>query len=230
MTAVKLFAALPKPDAVPAQQFHDHWRHPHGTLAKRISLMRQYVQSHRIESPIAAVNDATFEGVTEVWYDSVADALGAGTEPAYARWLAPDEPNFVEPKKVVFLFAEEEVLSSRVRVTDYPSDADGDWSPWTTWLSVKLIQLVMPSANPDWASDEDAELGFSIGALRHVRSRPVPEIYAERSPKLAGVRELWWPTLSAFEAGVRRNPGALETLLAKASDFHTLLGSAERVK
>ena len=43
-----------------------------------------------------------------------------------------------------------------------------------------------------------------------------------------GARQLWWPTRSVFEAGVRNDPKAFEQLVARGGNAVTLLAQAER--
>src|SRR3546814_8739219 len=77
-------------------QFHDHWRHPHGTLSKKIACLRGYVQSHRIVSPLLPDTQLAYDGITELWYDSLDDALNMGKDPAHRKYNIPDEPLFVD--------------------------------------------------------------------------------------------------------------------------------------
>src|SRR3546814_6359332 len=50
--SIKILATIPRRKDISEQQFHDHWRHPHGPLSKKIACLRGYVQSHRIVSPL----------------------------------------------------------------------------------------------------------------------------------------------------------------------------------
>ena len=81
--------------------------------------MRRYVQSHTIESP---VNDAiragrgsgeAFDGITEVWFDSL-ESMGASTgeEAAVAaRRLFEDESRFIDfAASSVFVTEEHEIF------------------------------------------------------------------------------------------------------------------------
>jgi hypothetical protein len=57
--------------------------------------------------------------------------------------------------------------------------------------------------------------------------RPDDEVHSDNPPYL-GVRQLWWPTVSTFEAGVRNDPDAFNQLVAKVGSAVTLLAQAER--
>ena len=45
---VRLLILTPPKAGFTPQEFQDHWRHPYGTLARGIRLMRRYIQNHRI--------------------------------------------------------------------------------------------------------------------------------------------------------------------------------------
>src|SRR3546814_8228516 len=69
MHSIKILATIPRRKDISEQQFHDHWRHPHGTLSKKIACLRGYVQSHRIVSPLLPDTQLAYDGITELWYD-----------------------------------------------------------------------------------------------------------------------------------------------------------------
>ncbi|GGZ14852.1 EthD domain-containing protein [Novosphingobium colocasiae] len=227
MYNAKILAAIPRRKDISEQQFHDHWRHPHGTLSKKIACLRGYIQSHRIDSPLLPDKQRVYDGITELWFDSLDDALALGKDPAHAKYNIPDEPLFVDMDGLTFTFFEEEVLRSRPSVDD-PDDAAVHWSPTDWSVSAKIIQLVESDGNVDWAADDDGALGDRLGAYRHVRSRPVAKVHGD-SPPFIGARELWWPTLSALERGVTADPQAFATLMGRAGVHHTLIANAERI-
>src|SRR3546814_10208774 len=93
----------------------DLWRHPHGTLSKKIACLRGYVQSHRIVSPLLPDTQLAYDGITELWYDSLDDALNMGKDPAQRKYNIPDEPLFVDIDGLKFPFFAEDILPSRPR-------------------------------------------------------------------------------------------------------------------
>ena len=121
---------------------------------------------------------------------------------------------------------EEEVLEGRL-VEEEDNYADALWLNLDLPTSIVLLQFVEPSGNSDWTKETDHELGKAIGAFRHVRNYPSSEIHGD-SPDYIGVRQLWWPTLSAFESGVRKNPEAFKELLEQAGQSFTTLTKVER--
>ena len=59
----KVFGAMARKEGVPSQEFHDHYRHPHGTMGMQITTLREYVQSHQIDTPLLDDSQRRFECV-----------------------------------------------------------------------------------------------------------------------------------------------------------------------
>jgi hypothetical protein len=224
---IQFFALIPRIEGVSSQEFHDHWRHPHGTMGRMIPTLRSYVQAHQIHIDLLGSDQAQFEGIAESTFDTVKDAMEFGEEPYYKKYIQPDEPNFVDVPRLEWLNTEEEVLVPRARIQDGASYADALWLHLDLPLSIQLLQFIRRDGNPQWAGNDDIELGRRIGALRHVRNYPSKEIHGDKPPYL-GVRQLWWPTLSAFEAGVRNDRDAFNQIVKKTGSAVTLLAQAER--
>src|SRR3546814_13838550 len=72
-----------------------------------------------------------YDGITELWYDRLDDALNMGKDPAHRKYNIPDEPLFVDMDGLKFTFFEEDIIRSRPAVDD-PDAAAGRWSP-TEW-------------------------------------------------------------------------------------------------
>src|SRR3546814_16403039 len=64
--------------------------------------------------------------MTELWYDSLDDALNMGTDPAHRKYNISDEPLFVDMDGLKFTFFEEDIIRSRPAVDD-PDDAALQW-------------------------------------------------------------------------------------------------------
>ncbi|MDQ8757438.1 EthD domain-containing protein [Sphingosinicella sp. LHD-64] len=229
MTKIKMFCMLPRRRDVSSQWFHDHWRHPHGTLGRTISTVRNYVQSHQIGSALLGEDQRFYEGVVEVWFDSEADARDLPSHPDYLRYLVPDEPAFIDMDGIRFVFTEEDILVSGPDPRD-PLDAGTlQWREAGRATSIKLIQLVLANGGSPWECEDDLDLGRQIGALRHARCTPSLTLHATGCD-FVGIRELWWPTVTAFEEGVTGAPDAFANLLLRPAQAITLLAQAERFK
>src|SRR3546814_13761873 len=95
MHSIKILATIPRRKDISEQQFHDHWRHPHGTLSKQIACLRGYVQSHRIVSPLLPDTQLDYDGITQLWSDSLDAARNLGKDPAPRKYNIPAQPPFV---------------------------------------------------------------------------------------------------------------------------------------
>lgn len=224
---IHFFALAPRADGVSPREFHDHWRHPHATLESRVPTVRGYVLSHQTHTNLLGDSQDEFDGVTEVAFDTAQDAAGFGEEPYYRRHVEPDEPKFVDLSRLEVFQTEEEVLTPRIGEQDGATHADALWLHLDRPVSAKLLQFVRRDGNPHWAGEEDAGLGRRIGAFRHVRNHPSRAVHGDDPPFL-GARQLWWPTVSAFEAGVNRDRDAFEGLVTKAGNAVVLLAESER--
>jgi len=225
MAMVKVFVALPRKPGIEEQAFHDHWRHPHATWGMSIGGRKHYVQSHRTHTAHLDDRQVRFDGIAEIWFDSVGDAAGYNRDPIYAGKLAPDEPNFIDTRGVRFLVADQEVLESGPLAQTGSDPDDLGWREEDRPVTTKLIQMFDPGET-EWRKDEDLAVGRAVGAFRHVRCRPNPVVHA-KGAFCAGIRELWWPTLTAFERGIAASPDAWAALLAPGT-VTSLLATAER--
>jgi len=228
MSRIKLFGIIPKKHGISSEEFHDHYRHPHGTMGRNISTLRGYFQSHQIHSDYLDENQNYYEAVAEIWLDNLADVESFREEPTLIKYIIDDELLFIDMDNLKFLAADEEVLVSTPDARDtsrHPGDAM--WSPFNRPLSIKVLQFIGLNGNPAWASPEDKELGDALGAFRHVRCHPLDAVH-HNNPVFLGARELWWPSLLAFKRGVSSAPEAFEKLIKSQPNTITMLVQSER--
>lgn len=95
-----------------------------------------------------------------------------------------------------FLLDEEEVLKSGPDHRKPVSPAEAAWDVRKAPTTVKLLQFIEDPGDGPWDSEDDYALGERLGALRHVRSRPIPETAADafavrvREPRWGGEFDL----------------------------------------
>ena len=226
MSMIKLFGAIPRrPDMLP-REFHDHYRYPHGTIGATISSVRAYVQSHQIHSELIDDRQTRFEACAEIWFDSVEDAMTVRSQPVYEAHIGPDEPVFADMANLRFLLAKEEVLKSGPDHREPLSAAEAAWDVRKAPTTVKLLQFIEDPGDTAWEREGDYELGERLGALRHVRSRPIVETAADAFA--AGVRELWWGGEFDLEEKVGRDRSAWEELVLRPRRWSGFIARAER--
>ncbi|MDN4633596.1 EthD family reductase [Sphingomonas sp. PsM26] len=223
---IRFFALLPRRPDIDRQRFHDHWRHPHGTMGRQIPGMLTYVQGHQFDTDRLGTGQDQYDGVAMPSFDSHKDAAALVDEPLFVDNIRPDEPLFQDLPNVIFFITEEDVIVSRPPIGAV-SAVDRQWDVLERPTSIHLLQFVHLDGNPGWAGANDAELGLRIGALRHAVNRPSVEVHGDDAPFL-GARQLWWPTLTAFQDGVDADRAAFDELLAQAGHAVTMLAVSER--
>ena len=93
------------------EEFSAYWRHQHGPLVRSVPEfmrhVRKYVQCHLVGDavPLGAAGD--YDGVAELWFDSVEELMNAFNEPRYLEIIRPDELKFVDLSKCISFVTEE---------------------------------------------------------------------------------------------------------------------------
>ena len=119
---IKLMVCLRRLPALDRAAFQAYWRDHHAPLVSRHAAamrLRRYVQCHMVDDPVAASlaaargSPAPFDGIAELWWDSLDDraaARGDAARAAAAELLA-DERRFIDlSASPLFLVAEHAVL------------------------------------------------------------------------------------------------------------------------
>jgi len=111
---IKLIAGIKRKPGMTAEEFHRYWREVHAPLVQTVpeffALIRKYVQSHTLETPSSQVGGfprSEFDGVVELWFDSVEDVEKAFAAPRYLEIIRPDERKFIDLSSVKVVIAEE---------------------------------------------------------------------------------------------------------------------------
>lgn len=104
------------------EAFHRYWGEKHGPLAQRnlpALRVRRYVQTHTIDTPFNEVlresrgGGEPYDGVVELWWDSVEDLEAAFSTPEGAQAsqeLLEDERQFIDLARSSMWLAREEVF------------------------------------------------------------------------------------------------------------------------
>ena len=105
------------------EEFQHHWRETHGPLVRQHAAtlrIRRYVQVHTLDDPIQEALRTSrgcteaYDGVAELWWDSLDDLAGARGDPAWlqaATALLEDERRFIDlARSSVFVGREHVVI------------------------------------------------------------------------------------------------------------------------
>jgi uncharacterized protein (TIGR02118 family) len=101
-----------KPGMSPAE-FHRYWKDVHGPLVLGVPevmrYVRRYVQCHSVADAFSGTPGAAspFDGIAELWGDSIDEVKRALAEPRYLEVIRPDEEKFLDLANCVFMVTEE---------------------------------------------------------------------------------------------------------------------------
>lgn len=224
---VRMYALIPRKAGMTRNEFHDYYRHPHGTMGRTMTTMRGYVQNHQIQTGKLGEDQARYDAVAEIWLNNEHDALHFRQEPNLIKYLVEDEPKFIDMDRLSFFAGTTETLISSPEQNAQLHPGDTLWSPLNCPLSVKLLLFMEAEGQPSWRGDNDVELGRRLGAFRQARVLPLRSMHGD-TPPYRGLLELWWPTQSIFEQSVNADPEALEALTRQAGRHWATLTQAER--
>lgn len=114
---IKLICFLKRNPALTVDQFQDHWRHVHGRLFAETPEIRRYIgryeQNHRLDADYrrerhsGEVADTGFDGVTVIWYETLADFEAMVADPVYRALVVPDEQRLLDTAQNCWLIAAE---------------------------------------------------------------------------------------------------------------------------
>lgn len=108
---LKIYAFLAKLPQLSDEQFHAHWRDPHGTLTKRIPQFTRYVQNHGVgpQAELEGLEATPFLGIPTIWVRDEQDLAAAQSEPAYAP-LDADGDKLYDRSRIAWLMTREHVV------------------------------------------------------------------------------------------------------------------------
>src|SRR5215831_11290163 len=110
---IKLMGMLRRKPGMSAQEFHHYWRNVHAPLVMGMrgfaGHVRKYVQSHATDAQLlpGAGGTPAFDGIAELWFDSLDDLHKAISDPSYLGEIHPDELKFLDFPNCVILVVEE---------------------------------------------------------------------------------------------------------------------------
>lgn len=135
---VRLFALIPRRPDISVDEFHQHWENIHAPLALKIESLRAYTQNHVVPHRFAGVAPASYDGISEAWFDTIGDdgRPPHHSERTYQEGARRDEARFMDLDNRRYLPTAEHLL------TPTPAPA-GD---------VKVLVLIKRTAG--WTADD----------------------------------------------------------------------------
>lgn len=94
------------------EAFVDHHRNSHAPLFTSIPEAKQYIKKYVVSHPVAAPNypAPSYDGLTEIWFDSWADHNAFFTSDNYITKVKPDEPTFIDFGSVGIMVTDEKIV------------------------------------------------------------------------------------------------------------------------
>jgi hypothetical protein len=203
---------------VEPKDFHDYWLNAHGPRVRGHAgaiRARRYVQSHLLDTPrnegLRAARGmlGPVAGITEVWWDSLADFQAAAADPAGAAALADladDEAKFIDiARSQVFLTNENFIF-------DFTGGAKfGPDAIKCTYLLARRADLTVEACHQTWLTDHGplvASFAKDLRMARYIQSHAIaPEInqgfVAARglAEPLDGITEVWTRSTADADTG-----------------------------
>jgi uncharacterized protein (TIGR02118 family) len=116
---IKISELLVRKAGMSRAEFHDYWKRVHGPLVMSIPEIRRhvvkYVQSHTQPDwfSFLAGDGPLYDGVAEVWCETVDDAQLMFEEPKFAELVTPDEKQFLDMTGTVILLMSQHLIYQR---------------------------------------------------------------------------------------------------------------------
>lgn len=111
---IKLIVFVVRKPGLSFAEFDTYWRETHGPLVKATTEfsrhIRKYVQAHRAADAVPLAMEADYDGVAELYYDSVESLDAAFNEPRYMEVIRPDELKFIDLERCVSIVCEEHAV------------------------------------------------------------------------------------------------------------------------
>jgi hypothetical protein len=207
---IKVFGLLAVRPGLTVEAFHHHWSTVHREHALRIERIRRYVQAHRVRPGLRGLPEAEWEGVPEVWFDSIDSAMAQRTDPQYTEFARLDEPNFIDMENLRRVTAAYHVVRDPGEVgaklmvfAHWPavSSAPGNRHPGPPFMD--SIGGALLDVAPDLS-------GLAISTAFHVDDLPrLSDGSAPAASPFDVVVEIWSPKVEAVRAGWDNRGGAI---------------------
>ena len=110
---IKVSILLKRKPGMGVEEFHRYWKDVHGPLLLSVPelarYIRKYVQCHAIQETFFGTpgEASRYDGIAEMWGDSLDDVRRALAEPRYLEVIRPDELKFLDLPNCIFMVTEE---------------------------------------------------------------------------------------------------------------------------
>ena len=110
---IKMSVFIKKRADITREQFSEYWEKKHWPLVAAIPEAKQftkrYVQQHNTGQVPPGVTAAPYDGISEVWFESIEDLRKLVSTDAWRDIVQKDNLEFLDPSKTIVMFSEEKV-------------------------------------------------------------------------------------------------------------------------
>ena len=190
--AIKVASYFKRKEGMSVAEFQDYWRIRHAEVVLGLPNLVRYVQNHVLPASYAQA-EPPFDGVAEVWFESIEIMRANAGHPALDRVRA-DEANFINPLSMGEMLSDEHIVK-----------APEPGRPW-----VKLMALV--KRREDVALDEfkrryGETLAGMVGAIPEVAG------YIQAHCRTGAYRDGAEPPFDALASLFLEDPSMLTVLI-----------------
>lgn len=111
---VKLCILVTRRSDISLEAFNKHWKEIHGPLFASQPEAKQYVRKYvQVQSTGDSLDQfpvAAYDGIAEIWFDRMQDIEKVFGCDNYFKWIAPDEAEFIDRDKILWIYATENVV------------------------------------------------------------------------------------------------------------------------
>jgi uncharacterized protein (TIGR02118 family) len=111
---IKLSVLCPRKKGMTLQDFKEHWKNVHGPLFSSQPEVKQYVKKYiQVHSTGEQIHNENFppvsffDGIAEIWFDSMEDIPKVFSSENFEKNIAPDEEKFIDRENIQWIYAVE---------------------------------------------------------------------------------------------------------------------------
>jgi uncharacterized protein (TIGR02118 family) len=212
---VKVYAFIVKKHGLTDEQFHAHWREPHGRLTKKVPQIKRYLQNHGIGSvpTVPGLAPTPYLGIPTIWVENVGKLEEINRDPGFVE-VHEDELNLLERDQLAWLITRETVIA------DGPAQDDISSIPTKVMLLLKQKHGISEGQFRSQIASTATTADRLRGSGRVTYALPAAEAYTTESrPPFDGVIEISFANDRACSKAWERHGQEILTALASAADI-----------
>jgi uncharacterized protein (TIGR02118 family) len=209
---IKLMALFRRPDGMSVDKAQKHWLEVHAPLVALTPGLRRYIQSHSIPELYGTDLSPAFDGLAELWFDSLEALREAQRSPEW-RTAVRDAPNFIGQSKSL-------VATEVPSIDAFPSARERESMVKYSGFLTRKKGMSVEDFQAHWRDVHGPLVVAEIpGMRRYVQSHALPETYnSPTPPAFDGVPQAWFDSLDVYprrlgapRTGPSTTPGGIDS-------------------